>query len=201
MRHEGQGWFRAGALSLCWGLLGLLGTAAMAAPLVVQLRDRQGAPVTGAVVGLERTGEPKAAKPGTRAEMAQRDRQFDPRLLAVQTGTEVHFPNLDKVRHHVYSFSPTKPFELKLYLGQAAPPVKFDKSGVVAMGCNIHDQMSAAIVVLDTPHFAISDAQGRVRFDQGGQVLRAWHPKLADAALLAQPAKPEGGTVDWVLPL
>ena len=79
--------------------------------------------------------------------------------------------------------------------------MKFDKSGVVATGCNIHDQMSATIVVLDTPNFAISDAQGRVRFEQGGQVLRAWHPKLPDAALLAQPAKPEGGTLEWVLPL
>jgi len=185
------------------GALGLaLGAqASLAAPLVVQLRDRQGAPVAGAVVGLERAGEPKLAKAGTQAEMGQRDRQFEPRLLVVQTGTEVHFPNHDKVRHHVYSFSPTKPFELKLYLGKAAPPVKFDKSGVVATGCNIHDQMSATIVVLDTPNFAISDAQGRVRFEQGGQVLRAWHPKLPDAALLAQPAKPEGGQVDWVLPL
>lgn len=185
------------------GALGLaLGAqACLAAPLVVQLRDRQGAPVAGAVVGLERAGEPKVAKAGTQAEMGQRDRQFEPRLLVVQTGTEVHFPNHDKVRHHVYSFSPTKPFELKLYLGKAAPPVKFDKSGVVATGCNIHDQMSATIVVLDTPNFAISDAQGRVRFEQGGQVLRAWHPKLPDAALLAQPAKPEGGTLEWVLPL
>jgi plastocyanin len=181
---------------LAWAATG----AALAAPLVVQLRDKQGAPVVGAVVGLERAGEAKLSKAGTRAEMGQRDRQFEPRLLVVQTGTEVSFPNYDKVRHHVYSFSPAKPFELKLFLGQAAPPVKFDKSGVVSTGCNIHDQMSATIVVLDTPHFAISDAQGRVRFEQGGQTLRAWHPKLMDAALLAQAAKPEGGTVNWELP-
>jgi plastocyanin len=172
-----------------------------AAPLEVVVTDRQGAPLAGAVVALERAGEARSARAGTTAEMGQRNRQFEPRLLVVQTGTEVQFPNHDKVRHHVYSFSPTKPFELQLYLGKAAPPVRFDKSGVLALGCNIHDQMNAFIVVVDTARHAVSDAQGRVVFEQGGQTLRAWHPRLPDLALLAQPAPAEGGRVSWALPI
>ncbi|MCZ8233683.1 MAG: methylamine utilization protein [Inhella sp.] len=179
----------------CWA------AAAVAAPLEVIVRDRQGLPVAGAVVALERAGEPRSARAGATAEMGQRNRQFEPRLLVVQTGTEVQFPNHDKVRHHVYSFSPVKPFELQLYLGKAAPPVRFDKSGVLALGCNIHDQMSAFIVVVDTARFAITDEQGRAVFDAGGQTLRAWHSRLPELTLLARPAPAEGGRLEWALPL
>jgi hypothetical protein len=66
-------------------------------------------------------------------------------------GTSVHFPNRDSVRHHVYSFTPAKKYELKLYTGTPANPVVFDRAGVVPLGCNIHDRMSAHIVVVDTP--------------------------------------------------
>jgi hypothetical protein len=109
--------------------------------------------------------------------MGQRDRQFAPQLLVVQTGTAVSFPNFDTVRHHVYSFSPIKVIDIKLYSGTPAEPIVFDKPGVAALGCNIHDRMSAHIVVVDTPTFARTDAKGQASFDlpPGEHVAKAWH--------------------------
>ncbi|MBN8504535.1 MAG: methylamine utilization protein [Burkholderiales bacterium] len=167
--------------------------------LTVTVLDRQGAPLAGAVVALEQAGLPRQAKPGTEAEMAQRDRQFSPQVLAVQVGTRVQFPNLDKVRHHVYSYSRPKTFELKLYLGEAAPPVVFDKPGVVQLGCNIHDQMSAHIVVVATPQFGVSDARGRVSLPRvaGAGTLRLWHASLGETLL----SEPMGNAAEQTLRL
>lgn len=110
--------------------------------------------------------------------MDQKNRQFVPRLLVIQTGTAVNFPNSDNVRHQVYSFSPSRKFQLPLYEGTPAQPIVFDKAGVVALGCNIHDRMSARIVVVDTPHFAIS-AKGHAELPElpaGGYDVRVWYP-------------------------
>jgi hypothetical protein len=96
-------------------------------------------------------------------------------------GAEVAFPNRDTVRHHVYSFSPAKRFELKLYAKGEAPRVKFDKAGVVAVGCNIHDSMVAFIKVVDTPYAAKTDEHGVAVLHgapAGGATLRIWHPYL-----------------------
>ncbi|WP_196767929.1 hypothetical protein, partial [Streptobacillus moniliformis] len=75
-----------------------------------------------------------------------------PHVLAITVGSEVRFPNRDKLRHQVYSFSKAKTFDLPLYSGHPAAPVRFDEIGVVELGCNIHDGMIGYIVVLDTPH-------------------------------------------------
>jgi len=93
-------------------------------------------------------------------------------------GTSVRFPNHDQIHHHVYSFSPTKTFELPLYKGDDAPPVVFDKVGVVKIGCNIHDWMSGIILVLPTPYFTVTGADGRFVLEDlpnGSYVLVAWH--------------------------
>ncbi|KQV50434.1 hypothetical protein ASC95_13745 [Pelomonas sp. Root1217] len=129
-----------------------------------------------AAVAIEvkgRTGKTSSAK----AEMGQRDRQFTPQLLVVQTGTAVNFPNFDTVRHHVYSFSPIKVIDIKLYSGTPAELIVFDKPGVATLGCNIHDRMSAHIVVVDTPTFGRTDDKGQVAFDlpAGEHVVRSWH--------------------------
>src|SRR5688572_19256697 len=146
-----------------------------AASLVVEVRDERGAPVTDAVVYA--TPEGRAAPPSRRAVMDQKNRMFVPHVLAVQTGTAVSFPNSDNVRHQVYSFSPAKKFQLPLYAGTPATPVVFDKPGVVAIGCNIHDQMSAYVVVVDTPHFAVT-GNGRAEMRglaEGRYDVRVWH--------------------------
>ena len=112
------------------------------------------------------------------AVMDQVNKTFVPGVLPIVVGTEVHFPNHDQIHHHVYSFSRTKSFELPLYRGEEAPPVLFDKAGVVKVGCNIHDWMSSVILVLPTPYFATSDGTGRFvlrDLPPGTYSLACWH--------------------------
>lgn len=163
----------------------LLRGTASAAELSVTVTDAVGKPLEGAVVTVSVAGAPKVAPVSAVAEMAQQKRQFSPRTLVVQTGTSVHFPNLDTVRHHVYSFSPVKPFELKLYAGTPSAPVLFDKAGVVVLGCNIHDRMTGWIVVVDTSYFAKTDATGQARIDvpDGEHLVRVSHPQQADGSV------------------
>ncbi|MFG6414095.1 methylamine utilization protein [Roseateles sp. DC23W] len=164
------------AIRLLTALTALAPVAAAAVPVTVQMRGPGGQPVANAAVAVEvrgRTGKTGSAK----AEIGQRDRQFTPQLLIVQTGTAVSFPNFDTVRHHVYSFSPIKVIDIKLYTGTPTEPVVFDKPGVAALGCNIHDTMSAHVVVVDTPLFAVSDTKGQATFDlpPGTHAVKAWH--------------------------
>jgi len=105
-------------------------------------------------------------------------------VLAIEVGTSVNFPNRDNIRHHVYSFSSPKKFELPLYIGTPAAPVVFDSPGVVVLGCNIHDWMVAYVYVLPTPHFARTGADGRARIEDvpaGAHEIRVWHPRLREA--------------------
>lgn len=155
---------------------------ALAAEVTVEVRTQTGAPARDAVVSLYPGGRP-APLPATRRsyEIAQRDIQFSPFVLVVPVGSTVAFPNYDKVRHHVYSFSPAKRFELKLYAREQNRTVRFDKAGAVPLGCNIHDSMSAFIKVTDTGFSAKTDAQGRVTFTgvpAGIVVARVWHPYM-----------------------
>lgn len=164
------------SLSVAAAVLAFSALPALAVPVTVQLRNAAGQPVADAAVAVEVRGRATKAT-AAKAEMGQRDRQFTPQLLIVQTGTAVNFPNFDTVRHHVYSFSPIKVIDIKLYSGTPAEPVVFDKPGVAALGCNIHDRMSAHIVVVDTPTFGRTDDRGQVAFDlpAGEHVVRAWH--------------------------
>jgi len=132
--------------------------------------------------------EPVAGKvpaPKAGAKIEQRDREFVPYLTIVQKDTAIDFPNRDRIKHHVYSFSPAKIFEIKLYAGQPVKPVVFDKPGEVALGCNIHDWMEAHVLVVDTPWFAKTgtDGVGRVGpVPAGTYRLRLWHPRQKAAA-------------------
>ncbi len=175
---------RPALATLSWALP----VAAGAASLTVSVSDAGGQPLQDAVVAVQVAGEPAVAAPGTRAELAQRQRAFDPGVLPVQTGTAVYFPNFDTVRHHVYSFSPIKPFEIKLYAGTPAAPTVFDKPGVAVLGCNIHDRMLGHVVVVDTPHFARTDARGQATLllPPGEHQLSVWHAILGDGPMLRQ---------------
>jgi plastocyanin len=148
----------------------------------VQARDAGGATVENVVVVLDPLDAP-APRTAARASIDQVARQFVPRVSVLQAGTVVNFPNSDHVRHQVYSFSPAKTFSLKLYAGADAPPVTFDKPGLVVLGCNIHDTMIAYVAVVETPWFARTGADGRARIDAppGRYRLRVWHPELAAA--------------------
>jgi plastocyanin len=137
----------------------------------------------------------------------QVDKTFVPEVLPVVVGTLVRFPNHDQIHHHVYSFSPAKTFELPLYKGEDAPPVLFDKVGVVKLGCNIHDWMSGTILVLPTPYFAVTDSDGRFvlrDLPAGTYKVSAWHAlskvKPEDAAQSVQVTQDEA-RVAFTLPL
>ena len=164
---------------------------ALAAPLEVTVQDAVGQPVENAVVTVTVAGAPKTAPAGASAQVAQQNRQFVPQVTVVQVGTAVNFPNLDTVRHHVYSFSPAKTFELKLYAGTPSTPVVFDKAGTAVLGCNIHDRMAAWIAIVDTPYFARTDATGHARLDipEGEHRLRAWQPMAEGAAPVERPVR------------
>ena len=173
-------------------MLYCLVSASNAAGIAASITDSAGKPVPDAVVyAIPEAGSPAPARAPT-AILDQVDKEFVPFVLPIQIGTQVRFPNQDNIRHNVYSFSPAKMFSLELYKGTAAPPVTFEKAGVVVMGCNIHDRMLAYIMVVETPHFARSEAAGTVllkELPQGRYEVRVWHPRLVDAAeLIAQKA-------------
>lgn len=163
-------------------LVGALCTPlATAAGLTVTVTDPQGQPLEHAAVALIGDRAGPAAEPA-QAVVDQRNRQFQPYVLTVQSNTRVQFPNSDDIRHHVYSFSPAKRFELRLYHGATADPVLFDRAGTVTLGCNIHDAMLAFIYVVDSPWHGVSDAEGQVRLNalpSGRHQLQIQHPRLA----------------------
>ncbi len=168
----------AAALTLGFG-------PAAAAPVEVLVIGSDGNPLAGAAVFLESPTARAAVKPVSGTEVEQAARRFTHRLTVVPVGSEIRFPNRDSVRHHVYSFSPAKSFELKLYSGNASNPVLFDKPGIAVLGCNIHDNMLAWIVVVETPYYGQTDASGTVRLDAvpaGNFRLRVWHPGMAPGA-------------------
>lgn len=111
----------------------------------------------------------------------QIDKEFVPYVQVVRVGSQVSFPNKDNIRHHVYSFSPAKKFELPLYRGTPASAIVFDKAGIVKLGCNIHDWMIAYLYVTDAPYFGKTGADGRAvvtDVPEGAYAARAWHPRL-----------------------
>jgi plastocyanin len=176
---------RRDVLGLCAGapLLSLLPSSAHAAmpPLDIRVTDAAGKPVSGAVVFLESPQAREQVRPLAAADVAQAERRFVPAVSVVTVGTAVAFPNRDTVRHHVYSFSPVKRFEIKLYVGTPTAPVVFDQPGIAVLGCNIHDQMAAWIVIVDTPWFGRTDDTGRwagAAAPPGRYTLRVWHAGL-----------------------
>ena len=183
--------------------LGLVGPL-MAAPVTVKVHGQGGAALADAVLTLHAAqGRTPTPAPG-KAEIEQVAKSFRPHLTVVPVGSSVEFPNRDTVRHHVYSFSPAKKFELKLYAGTPPTPVVFDKPGAVALGCNIHDLMNAWVFVVDTPWYARSGADGLARTDvpAGQYVLRVWHPDLpATAKPLEQPLTVPAGGATLTVPL
>lgn len=164
--------------ALLW-LAGLVAPAVQATPVTLAVATPGGEPLAAVAVILEPATPPPAVS-GRRSSIDQLNRRFTPQLSIVQVGTSVDFPNSDNVRHHVYSFSPAKTFDLKLYAGRGAPPVTFDRPGLVVLGCNIHDSMVGFIIVTASPHFALSGTNGRATLDvpPGRYALRVWSPAL-----------------------
>ncbi|PAW68071.1 MAG: hypothetical protein B9S34_03650 [Opitutia bacterium Tous-C1TDCM] len=168
-------------LVLC--LLGFVGGAPrLAGAILVEIKDGKGQPVADAVASLtplDRT--PVIKVPDEPAVIVQDNEEFSPVVTVVVVGGKVLIPNRDKVQHHVYSLSPAKRFDIPLYKGEMKEPVVFDRPGVVALGCNIHDWMAAYVVVLATPHFAKSAAAGNAQIGDlppGRYRLEVWHQRI-----------------------
>jgi len=161
-----------------------------AAPLAVRVVDASGRPVRDAVVTLYPAGNAaRAPRASGRFVVSQKNIQFHPFLTILPVGADVSFPNFDPTKHHVYSFSPAKRFELKLFARDQSRTVHFEKAGVVALGCNIHDQMSAFIVVTDSAWTARTNGQGIAAFADAPNApgrLTVWHPYLRAPGGLVQ---------------
>lgn len=193
------------ALSFCLNPL-----AVLAGELHALVRDNAGNALADAVVvalPAFKTGASERAATAT-ILVDQINKEFVPYVLPVRVGTTVNFPNKDKIRHHVYSFSPAKNFELPLYSGTTAAPVLFDKAGAVVLGCNIHDWMIAYVYVSESPYFAKTGADGKATLSDlpaGNYTLRAWHPRLegAQEASERKITIPRSGAVEsaWALAL
>jgi plastocyanin len=130
-----------------------------------------------ALVTLEPKGHAWKPRAPRQRVMEQRDRQFAPRLMIVPTGSTVTFPNFDTIFHNVFSTSQPGAFDLGLYRQGETRAVTFAKEGIVRLGCNIHSNMSATIVVIGAPHYVIPDGNGAFTFKSlapGAYTLRAW---------------------------
>ena len=165
--------------------------AAHAATVTITVRQPDGTPLTDGVVLVDSAAAPRPVPRGPYA-MEQKQIAFQPHVLIVPVGAQVAFPNRDSVRHHVYSFSKAKRFDLKLYGREDQRSIVFDTAGVVALGCNIHDTMSGFVIVTATPFYARTDAQGRVTIPgvpAGAVTLRLWSPSIrATGNVLSQAA-------------
>lgn len=166
-----------------------------ASGIAVQVQDATGKLLSDVVVYAEPEAgaAPKSAKPGV---IEQRGLKFQPLVTVVQTGSLISFPNNDKVRHHIYSFSAPHKFDQKLYSGEAAAPQLFDKPGVVVLGCNIHDKMLAYVKVVDTPYYAKTDGSGAARIEipaAGKYTLKAWHYAAVGGTIAEQQVTVKAG--------
>lgn len=170
-------------------LASTLGHDTEAAELTIELTDSAtGQPVGDAIVVLENGPEQEPS----RSEIVQKNREFRPHTLVIPKGSSVDFPNRDNTQHHVYSFSPAKVFDIELYAGKPEEPVIFDQTGVVEIGCNIHDHMQAFILVIDSAPAGRTDKQGRLsiapaQFANDSEAgLMIWHPRMTNNTRMAR---------------
>lgn len=163
----------------------------IASPKVGENRasTKDDADMSNVVVWFTRIGvgaTPPIPHVGPMPQIAQAHRDFDPHLLVIQVGTEVQFPNKDPVLHNVFSLFDGKRFDLGYYEAGSSKTVHFDRPGVSFLFCNIHPEMSAVVVAVDTPYFGISDREGRVsvrNMPEGRYQLNVWYQRSLSADL------------------
>ena len=189
-------YLRCAGLAVCLASQALV--CAHAGTISITVLDPDGEPVPDVAVYISYETTAPRTEPDS-AVMDQRDTTFVPHILVIQRGTSVEFPNSDVVAHHVYSFSKPNAFVLPLYKGDPHNPVTFEHDGIVTLGCNIHDDMLAYIVVVDTDAFGKTDDHGRfeVQLPDSARQVRThiWSPRLRDANL----SREVGGTGGEVL--
>jgi len=164
----------------------LLGIQAHAATIAITITDTAGHPAPNAVVAMTSASPPESSRLPADAVIDQRKETFLPLVTLVRKGGRVIFTNNDTTMHQVYSFSPIKQFAFEIDEGRKSDPVIFERAGVAAIGCNIHDHMIAYVYVADTPWVAITDSQGRGQIEAppGNYRVEVWHPQLAPGRAL-----------------
>lgn len=192
MRSDSRGSRIRGGLAI---VLTLFAGSVAAAELRVNVQNDEGQGLTNVAVIVEPQGFSLQPSGDLRAQIDQIDRQFVPHVQLVQTNTSISFPNFDDIRHHVFSFSEAKRFELPLYKGTPADPVVFDQAGIVVLGCNIHDTMLGYVYVTDSPWASLTDGQGLAAIpvpEAASYLVRIWHPSLgSETSGIEQRVKPE----------
>lgn len=174
------------------GMIGLLN---------VRKRGRDaGADLSGVAVWLEPldAGSMRPARP-SRHILTQRGKRFIPHVLTIGVGSEVEFPNEDPFFHNVFSIYDGRRFDLGLYASGETRPVRFARPGVSYIFCNIHPQMSAVVLALDTPYSAVSDTRGAFVIPvvpEGRYRLRVWHERATSETLQALERTVQAGAVD-----
>ena len=149
----------------------------------ITVLDQTNKPLADAVIEII-SPDVKTTTTAKIAHVAQEDLVFVPFVTAIQQGSLIEFPNRDKTRHHVYSFSSAKTFEIQLYSGKPEAPVPFDEPGIVVLGCNIHDYMLAYIYIGESPLLLVTDKEGKAQFPEvhaGELRLKIWHPWQVEA--------------------
>jgi plastocyanin len=167
-------------LALVVGLICSLPAPAAPAELDVQIADARGAPVADAVVtAVPHAGSPPPSGQSRLHVIDQKNETFIPYIEVFRPGDRVIFHNSDTTRHHAYSFAPARQFEFVLAPGESSAPLQLDQVGVIAVGCNIHDQMITYFYVTDAPFVARSASDGRAHVDlpAGSFDVRVWHPR------------------------
>lgn len=166
-----------------------------AGALTIRITDKAGKPIPGAVVVLNAQKGNFDSISAKEDLIDQIDKEFINHVTVVQVGAAVYFPNHDKIRHHVYSFSEANNFEIPLYEGMPERPIVFDKPGIVALGCNIHDWMQAYVYVTDSPYYSLAGDNGvaLINLPAGEYVVESWHPQLQGFAVDAQTVEIEAG--------
>ena len=181
-----------------WLLVAVL-TAAAYAPAQQVLNghvklNKNGRPLANAsqaVIWLTPVGaafEPPRQDSSHIPQLVQKNKSFQPSLIVIPVGGKVEFPNHDPFFHNVFSLFEGKRFDLGLYESGTTRFVQFDKPGVSFIFCNIHAQMSAVVVALPTPYYAISDSRGDVNIPNvppGRYELQVFHTSVAPDALRA----------------
>jgi plastocyanin len=129
---------------------------------------------------------PPAAVSVPAARLVQKDKRFAPHVIAIRVGTEIEFPNQDPFFHDVFSIYRGKPFDLGLYESGTARKIRFSQPGVSYIFCNIHPQMSAVVVAVPTPYFAVTDADGNFQIShipQGRYKVEFWYESASEVEL------------------
>jgi plastocyanin len=138
-----------------------------------------------AVVYIDRIPDKRFTPPSTPVPLDQRNLIFEPHVVPVLVGTTVAFPNSDEIRHNVFSPSPVR-FDLGTYPRKTTKYRLFDKPGVITLLCNVHAEMSAYVIVVETPYFAVTDKEGKFTLPDvppGKYVLKAWHERTRPASM------------------